>query len=48
VYSACALFGIAAIVSRRLAAWPALFLLAGVWLAAVGGYAALNKIGHRK
>jgi UDP-GlcNAc:undecaprenyl-phosphate/decaprenyl-phosphate GlcNAc-1-phosphate transferase len=48
VYSACALFGIAAIVSRRLAAWPALFLLVGIWLAAVGGYAALTRIRQGK
>jgi UDP-GlcNAc:undecaprenyl-phosphate GlcNAc-1-phosphate transferase len=48
VYSACALFGIAAIASRRLAAWPALMLLAGVWLLAIIGYAILTSIGHRK
>ena len=42
VYTACAIFGIAAIVSRRLAVWPAFFLLVGVWLVAIAGYAVLS------
>ena len=48
VYASCAVFGIAAIVSRQLAVWPAFFLLVGVWLLAIGGYAVLNTREHRK
>ena len=48
MYSACALCGIAAIVSYRMAPWPALFLLAGVWAAAICGYAILTSITLRK